>query len=125
MMNEERDNHLFHVETTVAEDAIPLCPSCLEPCDPMTHYCPNCASNETINPLASYMPFVDLRFRVGMLGKLWRKTWSQDTSWIDGAIYFLMFMLFCPLLLVFGLPVLVFEKFKSPRKQSLIQQENE
>jgi len=53
-------------------NATPVCPDCLRPVNPRAYYCPNCESNETINPLASYMPFVRIRFGVGMVGKLWR-----------------------------------------------------
>lgn len=54
-------------------DARPLCPKCLQPCDPLQYYCTNCGSNEAINPLASYMPYLRIRFAVGLVGKLYHR----------------------------------------------------
>lgn len=96
----------------VADDAVPVCPACLEPCSPLNYYCPHCGSNETLNPLASYMPFVDLRFRVGMIGKLWQKTWAPETALLERVCYIAMFALFVPLILVMGLPVVLYDKIK-------------
>ena len=65
----------------IPDDARPICVKCLEPCHPLQHYCANCDSNEVINPLASYMPFVRIRFNIGMLGKLWRRIlYDKHTS---------------------------------------------
>jgi len=57
----------------IPDDARPLCAKCLEPCHPLQYYCDKCDSNEVINPLASYMPWVRIRFNVGMVVKVWRK----------------------------------------------------
>lgn len=51
----------------------PLCPNCLRRCHPLQYYCANCGGNEVINPLASYMPYVRIRFNVGIFIKLWRR----------------------------------------------------
>jgi RNA polymerase subunit RPABC4/transcription elongation factor Spt4 len=108
-------------QSVLTDDAVPLCPNCLEPCNPRDNYCPNCGSNETINPLASYMPFVDIRFSAGMVGKLWRRTWAPETHMIDRAIYIGLFFLFYPFMLVVGLPVLIYEKLKGRKqKQDLL-----
>ena len=56
----------------IPDDAQPLCRKCLNPCHPLQNYCGNCDSNEAINPLASYVPFVRIRFVYGMFGKMWR-----------------------------------------------------
>ena len=78
----------------IPADARPLCPNCLKPCNPLQNYCDNCDSNEVINPLASYMPFVRLRFNIGMYGKLWRQIWrDQDTSIILKLIFSLLLIL--------------------------------
>ena len=72
----------------VPADALPICPKCLSCCHPLQYYCHNCDSNEVINPLASYMPFVRIRFNVGMFGKLWRKIWrNQNTPIIVKLIF--------------------------------------
>ena len=54
-------------------DAKPLCRRCLQPCNPLQYYCTNCGSNEAINPLAAYMPYVRLRFSIGIFAKLVRR----------------------------------------------------
>ena len=108
----------MHLETTVADDAVPLCPACLEPCNPLDHYCPNCGSNEAINPVASYMPFESIRFETGLIGKMWRKTWAPKTPGIDRAINILLLILFYPLILLIGLPVVIWQKMKSQKDTS-------
>jgi hypothetical protein len=96
----------------LADDAVPVCPTCLEPCSPLDYYCPHCGSNETLNPLASYMPFVDIRFRVGMIGKLWRKTWHRRTPLLERVCYIGLFLLFVPLILLVGLPFVIYDAIK-------------
>ena len=65
----------------VPADALPLCPKCLRPCNPLQNYCEHCDSDKVINPLASYMPFVRIRFNVGMLVKLGRSIlYDKDIS---------------------------------------------
>jgi hypothetical protein len=104
-MDEEKTENMFEsVSLQVDEDAVPLCPNCLEPCDPLDNYCQNCDSNEAINPLASYMPFTDLRFRVGMIGKLWRKLWSPETAIILRVLYIFILLLFFPAVFLIMLP---------------------
>ena len=65
----------------VPDDARPLCAKCLEPCHPLQFYCDKCDSNEVINPLASYMPYVRIRFNIGMVVKMCRKlVYDKDAS---------------------------------------------
>jgi hypothetical protein len=56
-----------------SEPATPLCPNCLQEVDPLVYYCPSCGSTDVVNPLASYLPLVELRFIYGGYGKLWRE----------------------------------------------------
>ena len=42
MDKEETGDMLESVSIQVDEDAVPLCPNCLEPCDPLDNYCRNC-----------------------------------------------------------------------------------
>ena len=94
----------------LAEDAVPVCPHCLEPCDRLQNYCANCGSNEAINPLASYMPYVRIRFNTGMYGKLWRKSWSRNTSRKIRWFCFLVVFLYQPVIFVIGLPFVILDK---------------
>jgi hypothetical protein len=107
-----QNNPEMKQETALVEDVVPVCPNCLQPCNRLEYYCPNCGSNDPINPLASYMPFVDLRFNTGMIGKLWGKAWASDTQFIVRVIYLLMFMVFSPVVLLIGLSFIMFEKPK-------------
>ena len=104
METEKTENMFESVSMQVDKNAVPLFPNCLEPCDPLDNYCQNCESNEAINPLASYMPFTDLRFRVGMIGKLWRKLWSPETSIMLRVLYVLVLLLFFPAIFLIMLP---------------------
>ena len=88
----------------LADDARPLCPNCFSECDPRDNYCPYCDSNEAINPLVSYMPFVDLRFKVGMIGKLWRKTRSSENPIGYRIFYVCILLLFFPAFFLIMLP---------------------
>jgi hypothetical protein len=85
----------------VPADALPLCPNRLRPCNPLQNYCENCDSNEVINPLASYMPFVRIRFNVGMLVKLGRSIlYDKDIS-----IMRMLFYLFMAIVWLLTFPV--------------------
>ena len=99
----------------IPDDARPLCPNCLKPCNPLQNYCDNCDSNEVVNPLASYMPFVRLRFVYGFFGKMWRTIWyDQETSIIHRLLCLLLIILFAPVLLIIGLPLLLIGKIPEP-----------
>ncbi|MHC4665070.1 MAG: hypothetical protein ACYS9T_03815 [Planctomycetota bacterium] len=80
-------------------DAWPVCPQCFVPCHPLQNYCENCDSNEAINPLASYMPFVRIRFNIGMLGKLWRRIWYDSHTSTMAKVLFLLLVIMAVLIL--------------------------
>lgn len=102
----------------IPDDAWPVCPNCLKPCHPLQNYCDNCDSNEAINPLASYMPFVRIRFIYGVFGKMWRKIWyEKHTPMISRLFYLFMIIIFVPMFLVFGLPFALTDKIKNPQLQ--------
>jgi len=79
----------------IGGDSKPLCPKCLTPCHPLQYYCHNCDSNEAINPLSSYMPFVRIRFNVGMVAKAWREMlYDKEASTIFRLICLFVIILF-------------------------------
>jgi hypothetical protein len=95
-------------------DAKPLCPRCLQPCDPLEYYCTNCGSSDVINPLSAYMPFVRLRYQVGFYGRLWRRiTYDSDTSILIKLAFLLFMILTMPLVFLVGLPVFLITKIGS------------
>ena len=82
-------------EQLIPADAWPLCPNCLSPCNPLQNYCSNCDSNEVINPLASYIPFVRIRFNIGMVVKAWRKMlYDKEASILFRLVCLLIIVLF-------------------------------
>jgi len=66
--------------------------------------------------LASYMPFVDIRFRAGLLGKVWQKTWYRDTPLILRGVYACVFVFFAPVVFLIGLPFVILGKAQSKKK---------
>jgi len=103
------------------EDATPLCPKCLLPCGPALYYCPHCDSNEAINPLASYMPFVNIRFVYGFFGKLYRlMVYGEDRSVLLRICCCLMLIWCTPILLIVGLPLLAIEQIEQTRRRKIV-----
>ena len=100
----------------IPDDARPICPKCLAPCHPLQNYCEKCDSNEAINPLASYMPFVRIRFNIGMFGKMWRKIWyDEDTSIVRKLFFLFLIIIGAPILLMVGLPLLLIGAIPEPK----------
>ena len=116
IVQQNNENMSESLNMQVGDDAVPLCPNCLEPCDPLANYCPHCGSNEAINPLASYMPFVDLRLRIGMIGKLMRKTWDSATPGGRRILYGAVFFVTTPIFFLFSLPFMVIGKLRSRKR---------
>lgn len=109
------DHSSITADDVVPDDSWPVCPNCFKPVNPLRYYCDNCDSNEAVNPLASYMPFVRIRFACGIFGKMWRKIWhDKDTSIPVRLLCLLMILLFAPVMLVFGLPFVLTAKIKNP-----------
>ncbi|MHC5075344.1 MAG: hypothetical protein ACYTFM_02795 [Planctomycetota bacterium] len=97
-------------EEMILSEPRPVCPNCFQPCEKFQDYCPNCGSNEPINPLSSYMPFVRIRFQVGMFHKIWRKTFSPDVPLLHKVFFVFVILIGAPILLFIGLPLLFIEK---------------
>ena len=102
------------------EQGWPLCPKCLTPCPPLASYCGNCDSNQAVNPLATYMPFVNIRFNYGAFGIMWRRIWhDKETSAPAKGLYLVVIILFAPILLVFGLPAVATSRIKDARLRNI------
>ena len=83
----------------IPSNARPVCMKCLKPCHPLQNYCDSCDSNEVINPLASYMPFVRIRFNIGMLYKMWRVIRYDEEESIIWKLLLLFFLIVAVLIL--------------------------
>ena len=104
----------------IAPDSTPVCPNCLHPVPPNAYYCPNCGSNETINPLASYMPFVNIRFAAGMAAKAWRKaTEDPQTSFPKRLAIIILLLIGYPIMVVLGLPYFITFPLKSEKARTV------
>jgi len=95
----------------IPEDTWPLCPNCLTPCHPLQYYCPNCNSNQAINPLTPYIGFVNIRFNYDIFLTMWRKIWyDKDVSITSKLFYLFMITMQLPVFIVVGLPALLIYK---------------
>lgn len=108
---EGEDERVGSFDDAVAADALPVCPKCLAVCHPLQYYCGNCDCTEAINPLTPYIGFVNIRFNYGIFLTMWCNIWyDEDTSTIARLFYLLMIVLFVPVFLIAGVPLmLVFE----------------
>jgi len=103
-------------------DARPVCPNCFKPCNPLQNYCDSCDSNEVINPLASYMPFVRIRFRCGFCGDMWRKVlYDKEASIILRSLCLFLTIAFAPILIIAGLPLFLIDKIENPKLQRTVE----
>ena len=107
----------------ILEEPCPICPRCLQPCNPSNDYCLNCDSNEAMNPLATYMPLESIRFIAGMYGKMFNAVFFQKhTSLIRRFVYLIILVQAVPIILVVALPLSLTERIKNPelRKAAMI-----
>ncbi len=84
------------------EDPVPLCLHCLEPVDPLAHYCPQCG--EAVGQLTPYIPFVNIRWSTQIWSRMWQQTWSRQTSILGRVFRLLVIVWFVPVLLVGLIP---------------------
>ena len=106
----------------IPADARPLCLKCLKPCHPLQYYCDKCDSNNVINPLASYMPFVRIRFWCGFCGDMWRKVlYDKEASIILRSLCLFLTIAFAPILIIVGLPLFLIEKIENPELQRTVE----
>ena len=90
--------------------ATPVCLRCLTPVNPLQNYCHNCG--ETVGQLAPYIPFVNIPYNYSIFGIMWKKIWNdKQTSLLKKGFYFLLIVLFVPIMLV-GIPFVLGERFR-------------
>lgn len=88
---EDRENQDFQEET-------PVCLCCLQPVNPLAHYCPNCG--EATGQLTPIIPFVNIPWQVRIWGRMWRQVWSREVSIPGRLIRLVMVVLHVPVLLI-------------------------
>ncbi len=105
---------------------VPVCSQCFSPCTPGQDYCSHCDSNEVINPLASYMPWERIRFSFGFFGKMWRMIWYDKKAGVFMKLLCaVLIVLFAPIIIIVGLPVLLIEKMKERQEKGEGKKESE
>ncbi len=112
------DNEMTNGEDKTAGEALPVCSNCFRPYDDvLEYYCPHCGSNEAANPLTPYMSYVNIRFNVGMVGKLWRRFQDRQSATIARRLLdLLILLLYCPLLIL-ATPFVVYAKWKNHKQR--------
>jgi len=104
----------------VPKGAWPVCPNCFQSCNPLHNYCENCGSNEAINPIAPYLPFVNIRFNYGGFVAMWRGIRRRDVPRLRKWVYMFMIIIFAPVVLVIGLPFFLTAKVKAPLLKNIL-----
>ncbi|HUT60643.1 MAG TPA: hypothetical protein VNA25_22590 [Phycisphaerae bacterium] len=94
---------------------VPVCLNCLTPVDPLQHYCPKCG--QTVGQLSPYIPFVNIPYNMQPFGRMWRRTWySTKRSFGTKLLYFLMLVMFAPVIFI-GLPFVLWRFMKHPPRR--------
>ena len=112
------DSEMTNGEDKTAAEGVPVCSNCLRPYDnALEYYCPHCGSNEAANPLTPYIPYVNIRFNVGMIGKLWRRFLHRQNATIARRVLDLLIVLWYFPLLILATPFVVYAKWKNHKQR--------
>lgn len=94
------------------ETAAPVCLNCLKPVkDPRQHYCPSCGN--VTGEFTRYVPFVNIQFNYSIFGTLWKKINDRKTFFSVKIIYYILILLLAPVMLLVGIPVMLYRLIKS------------
>ena len=88
------------------EDAIPVCPNCLAPYNPLQHYCSDCY--EAVGQYTPYIPFVNIRFETRFGRELWKRMVADNAPLLKSAFYLLLILVLQPAILI-GVPFSVWD----------------
>ncbi len=112
------DNEMTNGDGKMAAEEVPVCLNCLRPYDDsLEYYCPHCGSNDAANPLTPYIAFVNIRFNVGVVGKLWRRFQGRQSATIARRLLDLVIVLWCFPPLIFATPFVVYAKWKKHKRR--------
>ena len=112
----ESDNNTG--EDTVASEipAVPVCPRCMTPFDPLQHYCKKCG--EAVGQLTPYIPFVNIPFNCSVFGTMWHRFWFDKRTNIGMKILFLFLIILMAPVMLLGLPFVIWQKARGNKEQS-------
>ncbi len=91
-------------ESEGQEMETPLCLKCLQPVDPLYHYCPNCG--EATGKLTTYLPFVNIPWQTRIWGQMWQQLWSSEISFTGKIFRLFMIVWNVPVMLIGIIPKL-------------------
>ena len=112
------DNEMTNGDGKTAAEGVAVCLNCLRPCDDvLEYYCPHCGSNEALNPLTPYMAFVNIRFNVGLVGRVWRRFQGRQSATIARRLLDLVIVLWYFPPLIFATPFVVFAKWRNHKRR--------
>lgn len=94
---EKSRENIEHKEET------PLCLNCLQPVDPLHHYCPHCG--RSVGQLTPIMPYESIRWQVDIWGKMWRQLGSREISIVGKLFRLFMIVWNVPIMLVGLIPI--------------------
>ena len=84
---------------------MPLCLNCLEPYDPLLHYCPKCGA--AVGQLTPNIPFVNIRYQCEFWGRLWKRIWSQEPGGVFIRVFGIIMILVCVPIMLVGIPFVI------------------
>ena len=97
-MKQKKENN----ETQDQVEEIPLCLNCLQPVDPLAHYCPNCG--RAVGQYTPLLPYESLWWRADVWGKIWNQLFSKEVSLAGKVFRFLMIVWNVPIMLIGLIP---------------------
>jgi hypothetical protein len=80
------------------QDQTPVCLCCLQPVDPLVHYCSHCG--EATGQLTPIIPFVNIPWQVRIWSRMWRQIWSSEVPLLGRLLRFVMIVWCVPILLI-------------------------
>ncbi len=100
------------IDENQLEEALPICIKCFKEVENKNqHYCSKCG--HITGEYTRYIPFVNLAFNYSIFGNLWNDLIGKDKSLFKRVFSFILILLLAPIMLIFGIPVLIFSKLNS------------
>jgi ribosomal protein L37E len=88
-----------------------VCERCFTPvAHSRQHYCATCGN--ATSDLARYIPFVNIAFNYSIFATLWQRIRQPETPLVRRAIAVVIILLFVPVMLAIGVPLLIYRKLK-------------
>ncbi len=104
------------IDKNELEDAMPVCTKCFKTVENKNqHYCLECGN--ITGEYTRYIPFVNIAFNYSIFEDLWKNFSGKDKGFFNRGFSFILILLLAPIMLVFGLPILLYSRFKKKIKK--------